>query len=187
MTTQAKISWQPVKHTRLCLGYRFEELDRPGKFSPERAKALGVPIGPLWGRLQRGEIVKTASDRSVHPSEVLGPARKGRHVAFVVDTRPAPGVYTLCKEVDLAFLEGMFLAEHAEHAEQKGHMTAVEAGVVARESRVARAVLTHISPRYENEGLKQLEDEALKEFQHLKIGRDLDTFEVSFPEKTGER
>ncbi len=184
---QAEILWQPVKHTRLCLGYRFEELDRPGKFSPERAQALGVPRGPLWGRLQKGEIVKTPSNRTVEPCEVLGPARKGRHIAFVVDTRPDPGVYALCKKADLAFLEGMFLSEHAEHADQKGHMTAVEAAVVARQSGVARAVLIHISPRYENNELKELESEARKEFQHVKIGRDLDTFTVNLPEKIGDR
>lgn len=180
---QAEILWQPVKHTRLCLGYRFEELDRPGKFSPERAQALEVPMGPLWGQLQKGETIETPSNKTVEPVQVLGPPRRGRHIAFVVDTRPAPGVYALCKEADLAFLEGMFLAEHAQHAQQKGHMTAVEAALVARQSGVARAVLIHISPRYENNELQQLENEAREEFQRLRVGRDLDTFKVSFLEK----
>jgi ribonuclease Z len=183
---QARIRWQPVQHSRFCLGYRFEELDRAGKFSPERAQSLGVPMGPLWGKLQKGQRVTTPSNRSVEPSEVLGPARKGRHVAFVVDTRPTPSVYDLCRQADLAVLEGMFLAEHAEHAEQKGHMTAVEAAALARKSGVARAVLTHISPRYENSDLKQLEEEARREFGNLRMGRDLDTFEVNYPEETGE-
>ncbi len=181
---QAQIVWQPVKHTRFCLGYRFEELERPGKFSPERAQACEVPRGPLWGKLQSGETVETPTHRSVTPSEVLGPPRRGRHIAFVVDTRPTPSVYALSRGADLAFLEGMFFSEHAEHAEQKGHMTAVEAARVAAHSRVSRAVLVHISPRYENKQLKQLEDEALSEFPHLSVGRDLDTFTVEFPEKT---
>ena len=181
---QARIVWQPVKHTRFCLGYRFEELDRPGKFDSARAQALGVPMGPLWGKLQRGESVNTP-EKSVQPSEVLGPARRGRHIAFVVDTRPAPGVYSLCEKADLAFLEGMFLTEHSEHADVKGHMTVVEAARIARKSGVARAVLVHISPRYENSEIGKLEDEARKEFNSVRIGRDLDTFEVSLPEKTG--
>ncbi|MDR3568943.1 MAG: ribonuclease Z [Syntrophobacteraceae bacterium] len=183
---QAKILWQPVQHTRFCLGYRLEELDRPGKFSPERAQELGVERGPLWGRLQRGQSVTTPSQRTVEPSEVLGPPRRGRHVAFVVDTRPAPGVYALCREADLAFLEGMFLAEHGQHAEKKGHMTAVEAAAVARRAQVERVVLTHISPRYENFELKELEDEARREFEPVRVGRDLDTFAVSFPEVPGD-
>ncbi|MGC9968011.1 MAG: ribonuclease Z [Syntrophobacteraceae bacterium] len=182
---QARILWQPVKHTRFCLGYRFEELDRPGKFDPGKALALGVPMGPLWGKLQKGESVNTPLAKTVQPSRVLGPARRGRHIAFVVDTRPAPGVYSLCKKVDLAFLEGMFLSEHSEHADVKAHMTVVQAARIARKSEATRAVLVHISPRYENSEIGKLEDEARKEFSAVKIGRDLDVFEVSFPEKTG--
>jgi ribonuclease Z len=179
---QARIFWQPVKHTRFCLGYRFEELERPGKFNPDRAKALGIPAGPLWGKLQRGETVETPSGRTVEPRQVLGQPRRGRHIAFVVDTRPAPGVYSLCKQADLAFLEGMFLPEHSEHADMKGHMTVTEAAKIARKSGVSRAILLHISPRYENSDLIQLEEEARKEFPSIRVGRDLDLFEVDFPE-----
>ena len=182
---QAEILWQPVKHTRFCLGYRFQEADRPGKFNPGRARTLGVPMGPLWGKLQKGESVVTPSARTVLPSDVLGPARRGRHIAFVVDTRPAPGVYALCKKADMAFLEGMFLTEHSEHADVKGHMTVAEAAGIARKSGAARAVLVHISPRYENSELGKLEEEARKEFQSIRIGRDLDVFEVSFTEENG--
>jgi len=180
---QARVLWQPVKHTRFCLGYRFEELDRPGKFDPTRAEGLGVPKGPLWGKLQKGESVRTSADRIIQPSDVLGLARRGRHIAFVVDTRPAPGVYSLCKNADMAFLEGMFLTEHSDHADMKGHMTVVEAARIAKKSGAARAVLLHISPRYENSELGKLEEEARKEFPSIRIGRDLDVFEVSFPEK----
>jgi len=184
---QARILWQPVKHTRFCLGYRFEELDRPGKFNPETALALGVPTGPLWGKLQRGETIQTPSGAIVRSSQVLGPPRRGRHVAFVVDTRPAPGVYSLCKKADLAFLEGMFLSEHSEHADVKSHMTVRQAARIARKCEAAKAVLVHISPRYENSELGNLEEEARKEFHAVTIGRDLDVFEIGFPEKTGPR
>ncbi len=179
---QARILWQPVKHTRFCLGYRFEELDRPGKFDPARAQRLGVPMGPLWGKLQKGESVKIPSDRTVQPADVLGPSRRGRHIAFVVDTRPAPGVYSLCSKVDLAFLEGMFVSAHSDHADQKRHMTVAEAARIARKAGAARAVIVHISPRYENSELGKLEEEARKEFDHAKIGKDLDWFEVSLPD-----
>jgi ribonuclease Z len=184
---QARILWQPVKHTRFCLGYRFEELDRPGKFNPAMAQALGVPMGPLWGKLQKGEEVEISPAKIVQPSQVLGPARRGRHIAFIVDTRPAPGVYSLCKKADLAFLEGMFLSEHSEHADAKWHMTVRQAARIARKSEAARAVLVHLSPRYENSELGKLEDEAKREFHAVTIGKDLEVFEVSFPEKSGPR
>jgi ribonuclease Z len=180
---QARILWEPVKHTRFCLGYRFEELDRPGKFNPGKAEELGIPKGPLWGRLQKGESLATPSGKTVHPSDVLGPSRKGLHVAYVVDTRPAPGAYSLCRNVDLAFLEGMFLTEHSEHAEVKGHLTVSEAAEIAKESQALRAVLIHMSPRYENSELKKLEEEAGTIYQPVKAGRDLDIFELKYPEE----
>ena len=180
---QAQILWKPLKHTRFCLGYRFEERDRPGRFNLEKAEALGVPKGPMWGRLQRGETITGPSGKPVQPADVLGPTRKGRHVAYVVDTRPAPGAYALCRDADLAFLEGMFLTVHSEHAEVKGHLTVAEAAQIAGKSRVEHAVLVHISPRYENSELGRLEEEAKAIFPSITAARDLDMFEVKFPEE----
>lgn len=177
-----RILWEPLKHTRFCLGYRLEELERPGKFDPERAQRFGVPRGPMWGKLQDGNPVTTPAGRIVQPGDVLGPRRRGRQIAYVVDTRPAPGIYSLCKDADLIFLEGMFLSEHSEHAEQKGHLTAIEAAKIAARSGAARAVLVHISPRYENSELPKLEEEAKTKFDSIRAGRDLDVFEVKLPD-----
>ena len=83
-----RILWGPLKHTTLCLGYRLEEHVRPGKFRPEAARALGIPSGPLWGRLQHGENVTLDSGMKVQPQQVLGRPRPGRSVCYAVDTQP---------------------------------------------------------------------------------------------------
>ncbi|HSB66625.1 MAG TPA: MBL fold metallo-hydrolase, partial [Anaerolineales bacterium] len=75
-----RILWGPLKHTTLCLGYRLEEHLRPGKFKPEAAKALGIPYGPLWGKLQRGETITLDQGSKISPDQVLGPSRPGRKV-----------------------------------------------------------------------------------------------------------
>lgn len=179
---QARILWEPLKHTRFCLGYRLEEFDRPGKFDAESARSLGLPMGPLWGKLQSGMSVTTPQGREILPQQVLGPPRKGRHIAYVVDTRPAPGILPLCRDADIAFLEGMFLTEHSGHADEKGHLTVTEAASIAREARPGRLVLVHISPRYEKGDLGRLEEEAKSIFQPVQVGRDLEIFEVRFPD-----
>ena len=46
----------PLQHTKTCVGYTLEELDRPGEFNVEKARELGVPVGPLFGKLQRGDL-----------------------------------------------------------------------------------------------------------------------------------
>jgi len=177
-----RIRWGLLEHSILCLGYRFEEHARPGKFRPEAAQALGVPEGPLWGKLQRGERVMLESGITVTPDQVAGPARPGRHICYAVDTRPNRSLDKLCQGVDAAFLEGMFLPEDHEEAEEKMHMTVVEAAQVAANAGARLAVLTHISPRYVEEDLEKLTLAALQKFESVKIGRDLDRYSIPYQE-----
>jgi ribonuclease Z len=179
---EVRITWRPVEHTRFCLGFRLEERDRPGKFHPERARRLGIPEGPMWGRLQRGEAIHLASGVVISPAQVLGLPRRGRHVSYVVDSRPCPALYELCQDADIAFIEGMFLAEDSSHAEAKGHLTVVEAAEIAARTRVRRAVLVHISPRYIDDDLPLLEGAAREHFVAAEMGRDLARYVVGFPD-----
>jgi len=178
-----RILWGPLKHTTLCLGYRLEEHPRPGRFKPEAARALGVPNGPLYGQLQRGETVTFGRGITVSPDQVLGPPRPGRQVCYAVDTRPSKSLYRLCRGVDLAFLDGMFLPEHREEAEAKGHMTADDAARVAVRAGARRAVLVHISPRYSEEEMGEFLAAAKGRFENAEVGADLQQFTVPYPEE----
>jgi ribonuclease Z len=177
---EVRILWAPLKHTTFCLGYRLEEHPRPGKFSPAAAQALGVPAGPLWGKLQNGEVVTLADGTSISPDQVLGAPRPGRRVCYAVDTQPNKALYRLCQDADLAFLDGMFLPEHRQEAEAKGHMTADDAARVAARAGVRRAILVHISPRYREEDLEVLAAAATGRFKAAEIGRDLQTYEIPY-------
>jgi ribonuclease Z len=180
---QVRILWGPLKHTTLCLGYRLEEHPRPGKFNPARAKALGIPSGPSWGRLQKGEKVKLENGATISPEEVLGPPRPGRKVCYAVDTQPNKTLYRLCQKVDLAFLDGMFLPEHQEEADAKGHMTVDDAARVASRAGVGRAVLIHISPRYGEEDMEKFVKAAKERFERVEIGTDLQSFTIPYREE----
>lgn len=179
---QVRILWEPVEHSRLCLGYRLEERERPGKFHPHRAAALGVPKGPLWGRLQQSQSVVLDDGTEITAEQVLGESRRGRHVAYVVDTRPCKAIYRLIQDTDMAFLEGMFLPEDSEHAESKDHLTVVDAARIAGRAGVHRAVLVHISPRYDSETVSRLETAAKERFDRAEMGRDFQIYQVPLPE-----
>jgi ribonuclease Z len=161
----------PLNHRIVTYGYAFQEQDKPGTFNVARAEALGIPKGPLYGRLQRGQPVTLADGRTVYPGDVLGPPKHGRRVAYCLDTRPCPEGAVLARDADL-LLHDSTLAPGAEHeAAQKGHSTSRQAAVLAKEAGVKRLVLTHISSRYTDvrellSGLEGLHDEIV-------VARDL--------------
>src|SRR3990172_4970164 len=67
-----------VHHGVTAQGYALVEEPRAGRFDVEAAKALGVPEGPLFGVLQRGETVELPGGGGVRSEQVVGPRRPGR-------------------------------------------------------------------------------------------------------------
>ncbi len=57
--------------------------DIPGKFLPQKAASLGVPRGPLYGKLQKGESVEATNGQMVHPKDVMEPSTPGPTVMVV--------------------------------------------------------------------------------------------------------
>lgn len=170
----------PLSHTKTCVGYTLEELDRPGEFNPEKAAALGVPRGPLWGQLQRGESVTAENGAIVHPEDVMGAKRSGRKFSFVTDTQYLP---TIAKEVrgsDLLICEGMFSEELAEQAKEKKHMTARQAGTIARDANVRRMAMIHYSPRYTDRELDVLLEEAREVYPSAELTHDRMYFDIPY-------
>ncbi len=167
-----------LEHTKPCWGYVLEEKLRPGAFHPEHAKELGVPMGPLWGKLQRGESVPLPDGRTVTPKEVMGPARKGRKFSYVTDTLYLPRIADFVKESDLLLCEGMFTADLVETASDKKHMTSAQAAMIARDAHVKKMGLLHYSPRYSNGELKYLLRDAREIFPQTILTRDRMSFEI---------
>ena len=149
-------------HRTPALGYVLVEDDRPGRFDVERARALGVPAGPDFGRLQQGEIVALPDGRRVAPADVLGAARPGRRLAISGDTRPTAAFAQASSGVDLLVHEATFCDAEQERALLTRHATAREAAWVARQAGARRLLLTHISSRYDRES-QCLLDEARAE------------------------
>ncbi|MDR1786263.1 MAG: ribonuclease Z [Spirochaetaceae bacterium] len=170
----------PLRHTKPCVGYALEELDRPGEFNPQAAQDLRVPCGPLWGRLQRGECVQAQDGTTVYPEQVLGPKRGGRKFSFVTDTLPIPSIAQDVRGSDLLICEGMFADDVADQAAEKKHMTARQAAKIAREGQVKQLGLIHYSPRYTDHELGALLDEARDVFPNTVLTRDRMNFPMPY-------
>ena len=151
-------------------------------FRSERARGLGIPEGPLWGQIHKGNPVTLADGRTVTPAELVGPPRPGRTVVISGDTRPHPALIAAAKGADLLVHEATFGEDERERAAETGHSTAREAATVAAEAGVRRLVLTHISARYNREA-PELLAEAQAVFAETIIARDGLSVEVPFPDK----
>ena len=169
-----------LRHSKPCLGYSLVESDRPGEFHPERAAELGVPRGPLWGRLQAGTAVTLHDGRVVEPAQVMGVPRPGRKFAFITDTAMVNGLDRFVADADLMICEGMFSQDLRESARDKKHLTARQAGALARVAGVRRMGLIHYSPRYTERDLRQLLREARREFSESFLTRDLQELSIPF-------
>jgi len=170
-----------LRHTKPCFGYTMEEDSRPGEFNPARAAELGVPRGPLWSRLQRGESVSASDGREVVPGDVLGPTRSGRKFSFVTDTLAHGAISGEVAGSDLFVCEGMFEKALAEDAHGKKHMTAEEAARLAADAgNVKKLALIHYSPRYTEYNLKQLLREAREVFPETVLSRDRAVFPIEY-------
>ncbi len=165
-----------ASHTVKALAYKLKERDRPGKMKVEVLEELGVPKGPLWGRLQRGESVEF-SGRLIKPEEVMGPPRRGRIIVYTGDTRPSEGIIHFSEGADVLIHDATFDSEFEEDASREGHSTARQAAEVALRAGVRRLYLFHISPRYEGEEEKLLK-EAREIFPHSYLAEDLLSYEV---------
>ncbi|SRR6266404_1006387 len=171
-----KVSACELDHRIFALGYRVDEFPRPGRFNVERARSLGVPEGPLWGRLQAGEDVHLEGGRVIRPAEVLGPERPGKSVAYCLDTRPCATSIELARGVDLLIHEATYTEEFAQEARDYGHSTAAQAARTARDAGAQQLLLTHFSTRFPD--TTPLLAEARAIFPNTVLAEDLVEIEV---------
>jgi ribonuclease Z len=141
------IETAPLLHRVPATGYCIVEDDRRGTFDVDRARALGVPEGPLFRQLQMGSDVMI-DGRLVRSADIVGPPRRGRRIAYCTDTRPSPTAVALARGADILIHEATYTSDMAAEAEERGHSTAAEAATVARDAGVKQLILTHFSPRY---------------------------------------
>jgi ribonuclease Z len=174
-----RIGAYSVVHRMEALGYALVEDDRPGRFDPDRALALGVPVGPLYGELQRGVTVE-ANGRAVSPADVMGETRPGRKLVFTGDTQPCDATVAVAQGAELLVHDGTFAGEEQERARQTGHSTAPEAARIAAEAAVSMLALTHLSSRYFG---AVIENEAREIFERSVVPRDFDMVEIPYSEK----
>jgi ribonuclease Z len=175
----AEVRAYATHHRIASVGYALVEDERPGRFHPDRAAALGVPAGPLFGELQHGRPVVVAG-RTVRPEEVVEPPRRGRTVVVTGDTRPTGATVEAARGADVLVHDATFGDAEQERAEETMHSTAREAGRMAHAAGVGELVLTHLSTRYDRDPAP-LAQQASEEHERVVVAHDGLVIEVPLP------
>jgi len=175
------VTCQLLKHRIPAHGYRVTEKDRTGHFDVKRAAALGIPPGPLYGNLKRGEVVTLADGRKINGSDLCGPTIWGRKFVYCTDTVFCENAIALAEGADVLVHEATFAHQDAGLAYQRMHSTSTMAAQVALSAQVKQLIMTHFSPRYAPGNAIQPSDllnEARSIFPNTIMAKDFLTYDI---------
>lgn len=162
---------RPLVHNIFCLGYRFQEKDKPGKVDARKAAEYGITEDQQFKDLKAGLDVTLEDGTVVLASEIVGEVRKGKSVTYITDTRVCPNSVELAREATFLFHEATFGTALADKAVETMHSTAEEAAMVAKEANAERLILMHYSARYTNEYVLYKEAKAV--FENVWVANEL--------------
>lgn len=165
-----------TQHSVPSLGYCLKEDPRLGRFNREAAIALGIPPGPLFGKLQHGQNVEI-DGKTIRPDQVMGQPRPGRKIIYTGDTRPCRSVEIASHNADLLIHDGALAEDMADWARETRHSTAGEAAALAKRASVRKLIITHISSRY-SENISPILNDAKKFFEDTLVADDLMKVEI---------
>lgn len=175
------VSCGALHHRVTAFGYRVAEKDRAGRFDIEKAKAMEIPPGRVYGQLKRGEIVTLTDGRVFNGKDFCGETEIGRKIAYCTDTVYCDGAVELAQDADVLIHEATFAHQDADMAFQRLHSTSTMAAQTALNAGAHRLIMTHFSPRYapgNSLELKDLLKEARAIFPKTQMAHDFFTYEV---------
>ncbi|MEH2127736.1 ribonuclease Z [Nostoc sp.] len=152
------VSCGNLHHRITAFGYRVAEKDRTGRFDVEKAKALQIPPGRVYGQLKRGETVTLADGRVIDGTQLCGPTEIGRKIAYCTDTIYCDGAVQLAHDADVLIHEATFAHQDADMAFQRLHSTTTMAAQTALAAGARRLIMSHFSPRYAPGNTLELKD-----------------------------
>lgn len=175
-----RVECAKLDHRIASYGFRIVEKDHPGELQVEKLHADGVPAGPVYAKIKKGEVVTLADGRQIDGKDYIGHAQKGRIVTIIGDTRQCPPIERLAANADVLVHEGTFGKQEQKIARQYFHSTNINAAKVAKAAHVKRLLLTHISARYLGQAVRDLQSDARDIFKNTKVVSDLDIYDIPF-------
>lgn len=172
------VSTKKLKHGIASYGFRIQEKDREGELMADKLREIGVPFGPLFGKLKKGEVVTLEDGTRVDGKDFIGPKQSGRIVTILGDTMKHKNSVELARDADVVVHESTFSHEDKELAHSYNHSTNIEAALTAKEANAKKLLLTHISARYLFSECKKIEKDARGVFPNTYLMHDFTDVEI---------
>lgn len=171
------VTAQLLEHVIPCYGFRIEQKPLKGELLIDKARELGVPKGPLLGKLKNGENITLINGRMVLSKEVTAPPKKGFILSILGDTKYCDAAKSLSENADIVVHEATFDHKTEHLASSYGHSTNVEAARIAMESNAKSLILNHISSRFLPHDVENILNEAKKIFPYSFVANDFSHFQ----------
>ncbi len=173
-TEEFYLEAKAMTHKIPCNAYSFVLKDRI-RINKKKLSKIKIPSSPLLSQLKQGKDIVYKGKK--YSAKNLTYIEKGKKISFILDTSMNKRVVSFVKNSDLLICESSFGEDMKDFAKERYHLTAKQAGEIAKKSKSKKLILTHISQRYEK-SLNQILKEAKKEFKDVEVVKDLDEVEL---------
>ena len=177
-TDKFEVYAEELNHSIFCVGYRVVQKDLEGSLDADALKAAGVPFGPLFGKIKNGQDIVLEDGTKITAKDFISEPKKGKVITILGDTRKTDASIRLGLGADVMIHESTYGKGDEKLAKSHGHSTNMQAAQVAKAAGAKRLLLNHISPRFLSRDCRQLERDAAKTFENVKVVFDLDEVEI---------
>jgi ribonuclease Z len=162
-----------LDHRIPCLAFALEE-EYHINIDKAKLTAMKLPVGPWLSEFKKAiREKKTESIFAIEGKgwnysdlEEIASITKGQKMSYIVDTLGSEEnikkAVALAKDSDVLYIEAYFLDKDKDRAMERFHLTAREAGRIARDAKAKKMETFHYSPKYidySGELLREAEEE----------------------------
>ncbi len=163
-----------MKHGVYCNAYSFVKKGMI-RINKEKLKKSKLSNGPHMNKLKQGKNVRYKGKKYL--AKNLTFKEEDKKITFILDTVENKNTVPIAKNSDLLICESNFDSGLSDKAKQRKHLTARQAGKIAKKSKSKKLILTHLSQRYDKDP-KEILDEAKKVFKNSYLAKDLDVIKI---------
>lgn len=145
------------------------------RIDKNKLKKSGIPESPILSDLKKGKDIVYNGKK--FKAKDLTFREQGKKISVVMDTIYNDKIISFVRGSDILISESSFFSEDEEKAKEHMHLTSSQAGKIAKNAKVSKLILTHLSQRYENNQKIILED-AKKIFKNSELAKDFDVVEL---------